>query len=511
MDWLRRRRRNPQSVVPQRGFDITPMDRPESEPPPPPEQVTPGDLLAARFAASPDALAFAVAVRARAGSNPPVHQAPDGAYWVIVDHAQPEEPELARAMGGAAFRPDRADVVSASGRRVPWAALRAWPEVSWVRLATGIAPGPTGGAQREYRVVTTGSIARWVMERYLGADVTITIAPARLSALFRETSSWPAVLLRVSGSDQPVPPAFVHALTGLPHTVVCRAGHERLLIDHRLKLPLADEELAQWVPAEERWLLSGELGAWRFDRVGEESEPSLRLSAELLPPPVPMPRNVQLDLKVEIRLVSDHRPKPACALLLTDDELIRVRGFLSGHAAGDRAFLVLGAGVHLLALSGEESVGLPFGIPLNRLGPGGLYVESGYRLYPEPPTPALSTLFKLDGKSLVVVCPGSTYRFSTRHTVPVWALWLGDTVPAAAESLSPAAREILDRVDAVRPETTAPELAKEPVTPHVTRLRTEGFLLEQQGRLADAARKYWEAGDPELAARLYELAAEVEQ
>ena len=41
-------------------------------------------------------------------------------------------------------------------------------------------------------------------------------------------------------------------------------------------------------------------------------------------------------------------------------------------------------------------------------------------------------------------------------------------------------------------------------------LRSEGFLLEQQGKLAEAARKYWEAGEPAIAAKLYELAAEAD-
>ena len=46
--------------------------------------------------------------------------------------------------------------------------------------------------------------------------------------------------------------------------------------------------------------------------------------------------------------------------------------------------------------------------------------------------------------------------------------------------------------------------------PEHAHLRTEGFLLEQQGKLAEAARKYWEAGEPAIAAKLYELAAEAD-
>ena len=46
--------------------------------------------------------------------------------------------------------------------------------------------------------------------------------------------------------------------------------------------------------------------------------------------------------------------------------------------------------------------------------------------------------------------------------------------------------------------------------PEQTGLQTEAFLLEQQGKLAEAARKYWQAGDPAAAAILYEQAAESE-
>jgi hypothetical protein len=70
--------------------------------------------------------------------------------------------------------------------------------------------------------------------------------------------------------------------------------------------------------------------------------------------------------------------------------------------------------------------------------------------------------------------------------------------------LSASARSILERVDAADARVTQPGFT---AAPEVTSLRTEGFQLEQQGRLAEAARKYWEAGEHAVAARLYELAA----
>ena len=45
-----------------------------------------------------------------------------------------------------------------------------------------------------------------------------------------------------------------------------------------------------------------------------------------------------------------------------------------------------------------------------------------------------------------------------------------------------------------------PGLAADVPAPEQAGLRTEGFLLEQQGKLAEAARKYWEAGEPAIAA-----------
>lgn len=510
-------RRHPPSAEPPRSpFHITRLDeRPAATPPPGAHAAPPGSLLAARFTSAAEALTLVAALREESRrADAPTQCAPDGAIWVIVREPGPTDSELTWAMGGVVHLPDGTDVVSPGGRRQDWASLQAWPEVSWIELAAGVAPSPGATEQQTIVVATTGSLARWIIDRLQSAEVDLWISVAQLNGIFRSPpQEWPAVLVRASGRGRPIPRAFSHAIGGLPQTVVCRPGSGRLLVDQRLTLPLPDEELARRVPEGQQWLLAGDLGVWHVTGRSAEYPPPLRAPAALQPPPVAAPGRLPQDLGLEVELVRDDRPRTVDALLLSDDELISLRRFLAGSPAGERAFLVLGPGWHLLAEPGQSVADIPFGVPLHRAGPGPLYHEVGFRLRPELPGPARSALFRVDETSVVVLRPGQAHRLALRETVPAWSLWLGPTVVAdpAAEPLSDRAREILAQVDAAGSGTEPPDLAAGIPSPAQADLRTKGFLLEQQGKLAEAARMYWEAGEPAVAARLYEQAAEAER
>ena len=434
------------------GFNITRLDpEPIAQPEPIASVPDPENLLAARFTSAAEALSFMVAVKGETRRQPSVHRAPDGAIWAVVHQPRPADVELAWAVGGSVHLPDGPDVVSPRGNRTRWVDLQAWPAVSWIELSAGVPVGAAVTDQPEIVVVTTGSLARWIIERSQAANLDLRLATARLSAVFRSSvPDWSAVLIRITGPGRPVPRAFSQALAGLPYTVVCRRTGAHLLVDQRLDLPLPDEELGRWVPTGQEWLLTGEFGVWRFAERGAEFRPPLHAGSALQPPPVAPPGRLPSDLGVTVALVPDDRPRTIDALLLSDDELVPLRRFLTGQPQGERAFLILGPGHHLLADPGRSVAEIPFGIPLHRIGPGALYQEVGYRLRPALPAAARATLFKLDETSLVVVRSGQADRLSLRNIVPIWSLWLepADAAVPGVEPLSTRAREILSQVDA---------------------------------------------------------------
>ncbi|MGW4064339.1 hypothetical protein ACWEGE_39050 [Amycolatopsis sp. NPDC004747] len=509
---IRRRKKQAPAPEPAPGghFHITPLVPPPAPPRAAAPDPAPKTVFGARFAHPADALTFVAAIRDDEHRRyPPVVRDPARSVWVIVHGYQGKDVELSWALGGVVHLPEGSDLVSPRGRRHRWQDVSAWPAVSWLELAAGIAPGKAVAEQAEVVVVTSGPLARWVIDRSQAADLDVRVATARLTPAFPEQAGdWPAVLLKVTAPGRAVPTAFTRALTGLPSTVVCRPSGGRLLIDQRLVLPLLDADLTRWVPDGWELLLAGDLGVRRITERSAEYAPPLRADTTLASPPAPPPGRLPADLRVEVALVPDRQARPVDALLLTDDELLPLRRFLTGHPAAERALLVLGPGRHLYAEPGRLVSDIPFGVPLCRLGPGALYQEAGHRLKPTLPAAARARLFAVDAESVVVMHASGTCRLSLRSAVPVWTLWLGPTVAAepTPDSLSAAAKAVLEQADAAGARIE-PDVPADARTVEQTGLYTEGFQLEQQGKLAEAARKYWEAGEPALAARLYERAA----
>jgi hypothetical protein len=467
----------------------------------------PEKLFVARFPNGAGALSLIAAVRDRA----PVRRAKDGAVWVEVPGDHPAEEQLAWALGAVVYHPSGAEVVAPSGGHTAWSTVRSWPEVSPVELATAIGRTAAATEQTEVLVVTTGPLASWIINRFKASGLELAVATARLRSLFRRPAEeWPAVLIGVSGRGRAVPRSALEALGGLPHTVVCRHGDGRLLVDQHLRLPMPDADLATAVPADQQWLLTSELGAWRVTSRGPKFPPPTATAPGLEPPAVPVTASFPPDLRVDVSFVLDDRPLTANALLLTDDELTLLRVYLADHPAGERGFLILGPGVHLYAEPALTVADIPFGIALHRVGPGALFQQVGYRLKPALSGPARAELFGMDDETVVILGADRAYRLALTRAVPVWSLWLGavaDPPDAKPEPLSAAAAQILDRVDAADARVDASAVTGGDGG-NRTGPRTEGFKLEQQGRFSEAAHLYWEAGEFALAARLYEQAAE---
>ncbi|GAA2372827.1 hypothetical protein GCM10010404_30100 [Nonomuraea africana] len=525
--WRRRRDEQRAPARPQ-PFVLTRRD----QQPPPGEaagsarEALPGDLLAGRFAAEREALAFVAAVHdgsvaprcLRSGPRPGQGRAAGaGSLWALREHAPSHYAELVWAAGGVPYAVVDGVLHGPGGHLVTAAELAAWPEVGWVELAAHAPLGAEGPAQREIVVVTTASIARWAMNRYHDAALEMRVSSARLAPALSPGPTRTAVLLRMKGTKGALPRAMLGALTRMPYTIVCRTGEPRLLVEHRARLPLSDSDLAGQVPGQESWIMGGpEHGVWRIAERSAELEPPLGVAPAVLPPARPAPERRPADLAITVRLVrSPGGHDVEDAKLLTDADLRVLRSYLSGDPAAERAFLILGDGHHLLAEPGGGAVALPFGLPLRAAGPAGLYIEAGHALRPSLPPAARARAFGLDGESVVIVCADRSHRLALRHAVPVWALWLADQPPVDPAPPSEAVRALLDRFDAL--EIPRPEPARDgrrgspPAGPAdavaAVELRAEALVLEMKGRYAEAARRYREAGEPHLAGRMYELAA----
>jgi hypothetical protein len=310
-------------------------------------------------------------------------------------------------------------------------------------------------------------------------------------------------------------------LTRLPYVIAADpCGSERLLVDVRCRSPLPAYIMDVMAPQDQVWVLGpAETGCWRLKPSGEEVDGALLLAAPEIPvitktPPVsgsglPEPVPVQLQSSPALKTRVD-------GVLLDDKELEWLRIFLPGQFPTELYFLLPGDGYHLLVSPGGlPGVGIPFGIPLTRTGPGGLYVESGMDFYPPLPDSARIACFKLDEGWATVVIRSGAFRFSIEQMVPAWVLWVG-APPEIRQDLSTRGRELLSRIsetirqaEAQRPEKKEAAPAAKPVDrKERVKLLEQAQREELKGNLVKAAERLEAAGYPGQAGRLYERAAE---
>lgn len=391
----------------------------------------------------------------------------------------------------------------------------AWPRLDMVDLVSRLPLAPPGStARRTLQVLTAPQLLPSVVRQALAFGVEVSTLAVRVRSLEgTDPTARETTLVSLEGPDT-VPHALTVALSALPRTAVCRpvASCERLLLDVRLHPPVSDALLYSPVPEGELWL------------VGDRQEwPPLRLEALGAPAPVPtelvgvapepdgplgeLPDGAR-DPSAQVRIVADAGAQTAVdAVLLHDGELPLLRRYLPGRPLGEAGFLLPGPGCHLLLEPAGLARDLPFGVPLRRLGPGSLFLESGHTLTPPLPPAARARLFALDGTSAVVCWHGGRHRFPLTPMVPVWTLWTPPDPVEVSSGLSKAGRELLDALETLT-GTSPPPHPTEPTAPHdpgealerATRLRAQG---DHEG----AAEAYRSAGDLLEAARLYEAAA----
>lgn len=470
----------------------------------------------ARFAADsvPAALAFAGAT---AGEDRCRVSQADGSVWMDLGTSGAAA-ELAVALGGT--------IVPLAGPDD----LSALEPVPLLWLASTLMPAAPPRPLPEIAVVTTGRMADPIIRRWQRTQAEVTISQLSLEPLGPHTPprTGPAVLVRVTSRDRLLPQQAIAALTDLPHTVVCRVT-DRLLIDVRFALPADDRRLVAEIPVGESWLVSGrDFGMWRVVGRSPEVVPPARL-AFAIPSWAGLPEQAVPDQAVPDQRVPDQggtalaagalvRVVPATqpdgradAVLLDDLELDRLRRFLTMSPLAETAFIFPGPGRHLLTEPAGLLTAVPFGVPVCRIGPEGLYLEAGHELDPPVPLTARRELFQLDRDSIVVLCHDGASRLGLSGMVPVWRLWLGDA-PEAAGGISERGQQLLaglapaERVPAGS-ASQATEVARSGSALDRGQLLIKAEQLEQRGELAGAARRLEDAGELYRAAVLYQRAA----
>jgi hypothetical protein len=480
------------------------------------------------FSSAGSALAFlGAAIGARLAAQATCRHGGADDWWIEMPSPWQAVAPLVWTAGGRPFAGDGRHwfAVAPSGRVQATADglpdPTGWRTVAWSELlAAAPLPLQRPAAAASVEALVPGVLGRWVLRRALARGLEVGVTPA-LQQPLRGTGPESGLLrLRLQARQGAVPLSLLQAVTRLPYTVVARSvGLERgrLLVDVRCRPPLAVNLLAGLVPAAETWVLAGpDLGHRRLRNCGEESDgaglmtmPDLPITVfDAGPPPaLPAPLPVRL-----VRAASAGRRVDA--VLLDEIELQRLPLFLTGRPLSERAFLLPGAGRWLLLAPGGLPGVLPFGIPLTRIGPGGLYLEAGLDFHPPLPEAARIRAFRLAEERAVAVTADGAYGFTTAHLLPVWSLWLGEA-PPVQEGLSPAGRRLLAQVSAAirtaeveRPTAETP--VERPLCPPVgdrSRLLEEAQRAELAGDLVRAAEWLEAAGELVTAARLYERAA----
>ncbi|MEU9399691.1 hypothetical protein [Streptomyces sp. NPDC048242] len=402
-----------------------------------------------------------------------------------------------------------------------------WPEVTPVELAAAFPAvhGPEPGHHLLY-VLTAPELLPAVARHTMAAAVETAVVPVGVCGLFPPGQEPPRerLLLILGGPYEPdaadaarmVPDSLVHAVVSLPRTAVCRpAVHcPQLLIDVRLRLPVDEELLQPGLAEDEFWLLSGssEQPAARLSVLGSPAPLVIQPPGSDLRcrPPSPgagatgLPPAPETRVEVRPSAVADTRVD---AVLLTDDDLGAVRRYLRGRPLAESAFLVPGAGCHLLVDPADLAASLPFGTPLRRVGPGSCYVRSGHDLVPALPPGARVRFLGVTPSTAVACVPGAVHRFDLDGLVPVWTLWASVRAPSTPAGVSETGRQLLSALDGLVGEDSKGSGLELPDVTDPTETLARAARLYAQGHLVEAAEAYRSAGDPLEAGRLYEQAA----
>jgi hypothetical protein len=458
---------------------------------------------------------------------------PDDSWWAEVEVPWQQAVDLVWAAGGLPFARvnDRWVAVPVIGD-LPQSAqtgeivdVRGWAKVELADLVVEIPlrsrkPIPPTSA---LHVLVPGTLGRWVLHRALALDIAVGLVPSWRRPLRGGGDETGVLLLRLRAKRGNIPASLVQSLSNLPYTAVCQPTGlegERLLVDVRYHAPLVGTLLSGMIPEGETWVLGApDVGHWRLLQTGQEVDgESLVEVPDVATAPAPPLGPVKLPEPIPVSLV--HRPgggERIDAVLLDEAELDWVRPFLAGRPVSEVAFLLPGPGVYLLTAPGGLPALVPFGIPLVRIGPGGLYLELGLDFFPPLPEGARAQAFGLEeGKIVVVAGSGVAYRFDLEQMVPAWTLWVGPA-PEVKGGLDKRGQKILSalsgdlraaQADPAQPKPK-PSLFDRVKRPGVDRsqILKQAMQAEARDDLVKAAELLESAGELGAAGRLYERAA----
>jgi hypothetical protein len=401
-----------------------------------------------------------------------------------------------------------------------------WPMVELGELLaqTHLLAGRYMGEPDMY-VVAPGALGRWILRRAIALGLDVTVRPSLRFNMHGAKGKGSGVLLmhlkaRRRLQDN-IPAALVHSLTRLPYVMVAQSfADENLLVDVRCRIPLSSSLVSGMIPDDEIWILGlPETGSFRLMPSGEAvnghallDAPDIAILNQTAHSPALLPESQTPDA-IPVQLIARSRAKRHVdAILLDETELKWMRPFLMGKAMGQVSFLIPGQDYYLLtAPGGLPGGGLPFGIPLIRIGPGGLYIEMGMDFYPPLPDSARQALFQLNDDSLVAVTKHITCRFNTSNMTPTWSLWIGKA-PDVHADVSPQSMRILSHISsqirlAEIQQAQHPRKDHKPVTrSQRVKLLKQAQKEELKGNLVFAAELLEQAGYPGQAGRLYERA-----
>jgi hypothetical protein len=503
---------------------------------PPPASAASGGL----FTSPSGLLAFLAAIAgSRLALEATCRRAPDGAYWADVEVSWDAASAYVRTAGGRAFEAfgdhwlelPLLDAPSEAGRRrTPVLDVRSWPLIELAELlcALPLRRSRFLGAPT-LDVVVPGALGRWVLRRALALGLKARLTTASCRPLRGKEPSAGVLWIRLESEQGNIPLSLIEALSNLPYAVVgrpvgppveCGEPGGRLLVDVRFRPPLLESLLVRMIPAGEAWLLAGpDVGHRRLDASGAWVEgadllqaPEIAYAEAPAEPPATWPE------PLPVRLIE--RPASSArstwdAVLLDDQELDWLQRFMRTRPLAERVFLIPGKDRHFLTAPGGFGGALPFGLSLEAIGPGGLYLESGLIFFPPLPAAARREVFALDENEVVVVAGEAAWRFALDRLVPAWSLWVGQA-PEILPQLSAGPQVFLSgleqalrlperrplRPDAAPKRQPPPEMSRE-------QLIAEALQAELRGNLAAAAGLMERAGELGPAGRLYERAAAI--
>ncbi|WP_433830886.1 hypothetical protein ACQP2E_12045 [Actinoplanes sp. CA-015351] len=464
-----------------------------------------GSGTLARFPRPTGALTCWAQLRAIAGQGIDVEarRAPDGSLWLRA----PVPPDTATG------------IVWACGGE-PYADHSAFPGYTPVPLLELLSAVPgraqeSATARHELILLVNGPVANHVIRRSIGAGAEVHYQQVKTTQAGPDQKPGPAVLIRVIRAGG-LPRSLVRTLTQLPQTVVGEPydQEQRLIValDHRL--PIEPADLLGEIPQDERWVIGGlDGGSWLVPRSegnwysADELYSSDGLSAA---PGLPQKRSSFVPQGITVRLVRDatNAGRPD-AVLIDDADLENLRVYLTGRPLGETGYLTPGPGCFLIQQPGGLVADLPFGSPLRRIGPGGLYLADGHRLHPTIPASGRQTLFAVARRTAVVISDGTVRRFSLDDAVPIWALWAAE-LPEVRAQVSGSAKDILRRLDGLldaRPPVPSPDFDTDVSGAERSELHRDALIAQNDDDPIRAAGLLQQAGDFAAAARLLEAAA----